>query len=805
MKNNFQHTPDHQPNLNNEVKKDIPLKEDKKKKIPFSPTRLFRRGFIPKIAIQLTCGLMSLLFGLKPKLVKRFIYWSINLRKKSGVVFYIKYIKQTRLHITRYICSQPLYSNDVGVSLDKFGFPSRLDYLKEYIDNNDLRKIRGVLSLLYFSRCILPSKEESKKIKPKFNVITDEYTGKNFEIPDEFIRSFVKKFKLKKELPKWSMLNHYISGKASPVGKATLNAGLALYLTSKRDKHNWLLTHFSDVYGIMDYMTIIGSNLTRIWRNPGMVLKLSLWCPIHGVSGEIGKLSIVEDPELKLRIIAMVDYYSQFFLRPIHDQLLGLLKHFNSDRTFTQDPTHNWKPKGNKFWSLDLSSATDRFPVNIQQKLLSFIYDKEFASIWKSVLVDRDYSYEVEEGDESKFISVKYKVGQPMGAYSSWAAFTLTHHLIVHYAAHLCGLKNFKAYILLGDDIVINNDKVACKYKAIMARIGVDISELKSHVSWNTYEFAKRWFKKKIEISPFPLKGILHNYHNIPVVLLQIMTYVKRCSNINFNGNSLELISKLYHKKIINKKFYSYKNLYNRLEAWFLLYKYSFGTISNWELRRFLVINNLPEWICNIKEELIPSVMKELLHSGLITIAERSSVGINDMFEDLKKFIKSQIEIFPELKKDFSVTEFRDMPLIHALLNRLREIKNSLEEIMNDPSYNLIEAMNLMRIEKVSKIVSEKRDLVETVNGLNNLWKSSIRNAKKITEENYYIYELTNLSTVLSNGRIMLSSEPLKDFIKTSTPTIDLLSNLSKGHYFETDLGPLPLPDSIQVPPLQDS
>jgi len=27
---------------------------------------------------------------------------------------------------------------------------------------------------------------------------------------------------------------------------------------------------------------------------------------------------------------------------------------------------------------------------------------------------------------------ISYKVGQPMGAYSSWTAFTLTHHLVVH-------------------------------------------------------------------------------------------------------------------------------------------------------------------------------------------------------------------------------------------------------------------------------------------------------------------------------------------------------------------------------------
>lgn len=87
---------------------------------------------------------------------------------------------------------------------------------------------------------------------------------------------------------------------------------------------------------------------------------------------------------------------------------------------------------------------------------------------------------------------MRYSVGQPMGAYSSWAAFTLTHHLVVEWAAFLCHIPNFKDYILLGDDIVIRNDKVAQKYISIMTKLGVEISQSKTHVSKNTYEFAKR-------------------------------------------------------------------------------------------------------------------------------------------------------------------------------------------------------------------------------------------------------------------------------------------------------------------------
>jgi hypothetical protein len=78
-----------------------------------------------------------------------------------------------------------------------------------------------------------------------------------------------------------------------------------------------------------------------------------------------------------------------------------------------------------------------------------------------------------------------------MGAYSSWAAFTLCHHLVVHWCYHLENV-NPESYILLGDDIVIANDKVASRYRSVMNKLGVEISTAKTHVSKNTYEFAKR-------------------------------------------------------------------------------------------------------------------------------------------------------------------------------------------------------------------------------------------------------------------------------------------------------------------------
>jgi hypothetical protein len=50
----------------------------------------------------------------------------------------------------------------------------------------------------------------------------------------------------------------------------------------------------------------------------------------------------------------------------------------------------------------------------------------------------------------------------------------------------------FDQYIILGDDVVIKDNKVASIYRGLMKRMGVDVSTAKTHVSKDTYEFAKR-------------------------------------------------------------------------------------------------------------------------------------------------------------------------------------------------------------------------------------------------------------------------------------------------------------------------
>lgn len=439
----------------------------------------------------------------------KYLFFIEALRKKSGLPYTIKYLKAAKLHITRYICGKPLHSNKAGVALDQNGFPLRFIYLKKLVDQG---KFESVLTLLTYSRAIKPLKGEAKDVKPDYSTITAPYKGKEWTIPSSFIKEWVLLNKLNNPLPYYTDNDHYISTKGSPNGPATFSGSWSLQYLGRES--------LSYIFGMVN---------KTYWKRITEMLALSYLNLIPDKFKDsssykyIGKVAIIKDPELKLRIIAMVDYLSQFVLRAVHVHLLKLLKKLPQDRTFSQDPFNNWSKNGDHFYSLDLSAATDRFPVILQKKLLSYIYkDCKFANNWMKLLVNRDFLI-----DETG-ATVRYAVGQPMGAYSSWAAFTITHHLVVSYAAHRAGYKNFQDYILLGDDIVIKNNKVAQQYMAIMARLGVDISVPKTHVSKNTYEFAKRWIRKGREITGVPLKGVLHNWNSPRIVFLEIWNYLKR-------------------------------------------------------------------------------------------------------------------------------------------------------------------------------------------------------------------------------------------------------------------------------------
>jgi hypothetical protein len=85
--------------------------------------------------------------------------------------------------------------------------------------------------------------------------------------------------------------------------------------------------------------------------------------PLREVDLPLGRLSIFGDKEGKTRVVAIVDYWTQTCLKPLHLALMGLLRRLPADCTFDQSRFRRLSHFPGPFHSFDLSAATDRMPV----------------------------------------------------------------------------------------------------------------------------------------------------------------------------------------------------------------------------------------------------------------------------------------------------------------------------------------------------------------------------------------------------------------------------------------------------------
>nr|QQP18721.2 RNA-dependent RNA polymerase [Soybean thrips mito-like virus 1] len=405
----------------------------------------------------------------------------------KGYLWTVKRFKLFRLIVTRFLCNSP-YRPETNIALRKLdGLPKALGpTVIRWVQAGDRNSLQGVLTLLTIGRALTPE----TYFKPDLEPITKASCAQ-IGIPTEFMMRFIKDFRIE-TVSDWTGF-HY-STKSGPHGVAMWSA-----LSDLRELPEELRQSIS----------VLGGKPLKAAMDAALAIPEPLFNEFEGrfrikANQPIRKLSLIEDKEGKCRIIAILDYWSQTALKPLHDSVLDTLRtRFKADRTFNQGSFRFDGSELGPFYSFDLSSATDRFPVSLQKQLVGCLLGSERAVAWEDILTKMEYSPNWQPG------SVKYGAGQPMGAYSSWAIFTLSHHLVVQYSAFLVNKYPTTAYRLLGDDIVISDPFVARKYQEIISKLGVDISMDKSHVSETTYEFAKRWIHKGEEITPFPIGALM--------------------------------------------------------------------------------------------------------------------------------------------------------------------------------------------------------------------------------------------------------------------------------------------------------
>lgn len=254
----------------------------------------------------------------------------------------------------------------------------------------------------------------------------------------------------------------------------------------------------------MDYKYVfdfLGSNLVQLrWNMPTLQR-------LHNLYEAAGKV----------RTIAIVDYWTNFVLKPLHDWMFHILTLLPQDATFDQEGrVREFATRGyREIWSYDLKSATDLIPITLYRALFAPIFPEKILDLWIKLLTDRDFR--VPSSTLTAFKNhprtVRYTTGQPMGALTSWASMALVHHALVLYSAVLAGvvtpslILTFRDYMVLGDDVVIANKAVAEAYQALMARLHVPLSLAKSHISEHgLFNFANQTFVNNENYSPVSLR-----------------------------------------------------------------------------------------------------------------------------------------------------------------------------------------------------------------------------------------------------------------------------------------------------------
>lgn len=143
----------------------------------------------------------------------------------------------------------------------------------------------------------------------------------------------------------------------------------------------------------------------------------------------IGQLAFKNEPAGKIRVFAMVDWWTQQLLRPLHELLFAILRKIPNDGTFDQDASFKrCVEKAKTFgvsYGYDLSAATDRLPIALQSSIVSALarvcgINGDLGPLWSHILVNRDYfHYDSLDHGVKIYNSVRYGTGQPMGALSS--------------------------------------------------------------------------------------------------------------------------------------------------------------------------------------------------------------------------------------------------------------------------------------------------------------------------------------------------------------------------------------------------
>lgn len=458
--------------------------------------RLSTHGRATGLQLRLMGRLAVWILGLKVHTVgiERLVHRILVLAFKNGWSWTVSYLKEAQRLVFQFCggSPEPYLQHKAGqwVARDHRGLPKIIPGSIRAAMPGNLRLIKGVLTVLGFYRAMWATPVL------KMETITAPFSGLSQLLPLAELVRVTTWFPLKPRVAAPSGISHFSASAGPNFRFAQFSAPL--------DAVSFLYEPFVGL-ALVRLLSRMGGKKWAIWGLANALLgwplvalgRLLIRSKHRVVSGRLAEL---EEAAGKVRVVAITDWWTQVCLKPLHDGLFRVLRTIPQDGTFDQrGPLERLLPllSTRPAFSFDLSAATDRLPVDLQVQILGLLWGPVEAKLWKTLLVGRFWF-------TAAWDKVRYAVGQPMGAYSSWAMLAITHHFVVQIAASRVGWNSwFPYYAVLGDDVVIADRAVAESYKALMRDLGVGISDAKSLVSEKgVCEFAKKLVGPEGDYSP---------------------------------------------------------------------------------------------------------------------------------------------------------------------------------------------------------------------------------------------------------------------------------------------------------------
>lgn len=276
-------------------------------------------------------------------------------------------------------------------------------------------------------------------------------------------------------------------------------------------------------------------------RNDPDLLAYALYSAPVGqwkVGGWCGNITAIQENGYKARFIANVHPALQGLLSRFSKALYTTLRGLNTDFHDNQEggmiSIQEYMRKfhsSHELRSIDLSSATDRFPFELQEILLLSIQEemssryhglneqrrKAVLPVYNMLLQDIQSVYAITHGEyamphDAPCQRVSWAAGQPLGAQFSFALFSLAHNALLTAEQKVLDLDKEVSgrFWIVGDDLVTTSELGKLHMHNLDA-MGVEYNMNKSIISTRAAEFAGHIiFQDKI-VPQVKLKPVNHD------------------------------------------------------------------------------------------------------------------------------------------------------------------------------------------------------------------------------------------------------------------------------------------------------